>query len=192
MAFVRRILSGNNRVWVLLPAMFFTVVAWGCGPNANPATPATPGVPLLSGAAGGSAPLTAEEIDAITLSIQDEYHALFTYTKVIADLGELKPFSKIVLAETKHVNVVGRLFTKHGLGIPASEWSESNVTTFVELLDACIGGRDAEIVNVALYDELLLTPNLPKDIAKVFTKLRTASLNHHLPAFEKCIARESR
>jgi hypothetical protein len=37
-----------------------------------------------------------------------------------------------------------------------------------------------------MYDDLLASP-LPDDVVKVFTKLRAASLNNHLPAFQNCV-----
>ncbi|MEJ2205087.1 MAG: hypothetical protein P8170_13380 [Gemmatimonadota bacterium] len=60
--------------------------------------------------------------------------------------------------------------------------------TFDSRLAACEAGRDAEIANVALYDVLLLL-DLPNDVTTVFTNLRAASQDNHLPAFETCVAK---
>jgi hypothetical protein len=43
----------------------------------------------------------------------------------------------------------------------------------------------AEIANVAMYDGFLLL-DLPDDVRTVFGNLRSASLDQHLPTFEKC------
>ncbi len=50
---------------------------------------------------------------------------------------------------------------------------------------ACQRGVDVEIDDIALYDNLL--PGMQHgDIIQVFTNLRSASINNHLPAFEAC------
>ena len=143
----------------------------------------------MSAQPGDSAPLAPEFVDAINESIQDEYYALFTYTRVVTDFGDVQPFSIIRLAEMRHSAAVGGLFTKRGLEIPGSEWDESNVPTFAFFLAACIGGKESETANIAMYDRLLSTPELPSDVRNVFTNLRAASLEQHLPAFERCINR---
>lgn len=130
-------------------------------------------------------PVTAEVLDALNLAIQDEYHAEFVYLKVIADFGEVQPFSRIVNAEERHSEAIGKVFTNHDLPVPASDWNLGNVPSFGSLPDACAAGVEAEIANIALYDELL-TLDLPQDARNVFTNIRAASLENHLPAFEAC------
>ena len=134
---------------------------------------------------GSNDPLTAKVVEALNLAIQDEYHAEFVYLKVIADFGEVQPFSRIVEAEQRHSAVVGKVFTNHGLAVPASEWNIGNVPSFDSLPAACAAAVEAEIANIALYDELL-TWDLPQDARNVFTNIRAASLENHLPAFEAC------
>lgn len=134
---------------------------------------------------GSNDPLTAKVVEALNLAIQDEYHAEFVYLKVIADFGEVQPFSRIVEAEQRHSAVVGKVFTNHGLAVPASEWNIGNVPSFGSLPAACEAAVEAEIANIALYDKLL-TWDLPQDARNVFTNIRAASLENHLPAFEAC------
>jgi hypothetical protein len=58
------------------------------------------------------------------------------------------------------------------------------------LLDACKVGVKSEIANRALYDHWLSQVEEP-DLRTVFIKLRDASQNNHLPAFERCQQRLS-
>jgi len=121
----------------------------------------------------------------MTTAIQDEYRAKTTYAKVLAELGDMTPFSNIVNAETNHVASIATLFVNRGLPVPASAWTADDAPTFDTRLAACLGGEASENANVTMYDGLLLL-ELPNDVRSVFTNLRLASLNQHLPAFQKC------
>jgi hypothetical protein len=124
--------------------------------------------------------------DAMTEAIQDEYHARFTYLKVLVDLGsDTGPFDNIVEAEKQHVDAIFELFIAREWEIPESAWTLDNVPTFATRVEACLGGVDAENENIDMYDELL-TLDLPLDVEEVFVNLQAASFEHHLPAFEAC------
>jgi len=133
----------------------------------------------------GSGAITDEVLNALNLAIQDEYHAEFVYARVIADFGQVQPFYNIINAEQRHSEAVGRVFTNHDLTVPASEWNLGNVPSFGSLPAACAAAVEAEIANIALYDEFL-TLDLPQDARNVFVNIRAASLEKHLPAFEAC------
>jgi len=64
-----------------------------------------------------------------------------------------------------------------------------NVTAPATLLEAAVTGVTAEILNVALYDDALSKSEVQKypSLVQVFTNLRAASLNNHLPAFEAAV-----
>jgi len=124
----------------------------------------------------------------MTVSIQAEHYALFTYSKVLADFGGVQPFSNIRDAEQRHVDSIGGLFTTRGLEIPPSVWDESNVPTFTRLRDACLAGMEIERANAAMYEGFLLS-ELPADVSTVFLNLLAASRDQHLPAFERCLDR---
>jgi len=68
----------------------------------------------------------------------------------------------------------------------AEEWSTGNVPRFGSVPEACAVGADAEVANVAVYDELMAEAELPADVLTVFASNRLASLERHLPAFEAC------
>ena len=50
--------------------------------------------------------LTEIEIQVLNEALDDEYHAWATYDQVIADFGEVRPFSNIREAEARHINAL--------------------------------------------------------------------------------------
>lgn len=127
--------------------------------------------------------------DVLDTALQDEYRAEATYGSAIAAYGEVRPFTRIVLAEGRHVSAVARLIQKRGLPVP--DWdSEAHPipADFNELepADACALGYQAEIDNVAMYTELIGL-GLPADVESVFQSLQTASELNHMPAFSRCM-----
>jgi hypothetical protein len=75
---------------------------------------------------------------------------------------------------------------KFGVPIPADPYM-GNVTAPATLLEAAEIGVMAEILNVAMYDDLLTKVGNYSSLLQVFTNLRAASLNNHLPAFEAAV-----
>lgn len=162
------------------------------------------GIALRAGVALGSALLllacdngtqatapTAEVNDAaleeiLLEAIQDEYHAEAVYQGVLNDFGQVYPFANILTAEVRHSTAIGRLYENRGWAVPASAWNADNAPHFAGVPEACAVGADAEIANVAVYDDLLASGELPADVVQVFTSNRSASLERHLPAFETC------
>jgi rubrerythrin len=136
-------------------------------------------------AGGAVGPVGGDVVSAMTEAVQDEFHAYYTYQRVIDDLGSMAPFTAIHDAEWLHIGAVSNLFVKRDMAVPASTWTLDNVPRFANLQAACAGAVDAEIENVMMYDRLLLQ-TLPADVEQVFENLREASLEHHLPAFEQC------
>ena len=53
--------------------------------------------------------LTDEEIGGLLAALDDEYMAHATYMQVIADFGEVLPFTNIVEAEGRHIDALARL-----------------------------------------------------------------------------------
>jgi len=71
------------------------------------------------------------------------------------------------------------------MAVPASEWDADNVPRFSTLAAACAAAVDAELANIAIYDGFFAL-DLPADVRTVFENNRRASLQKHLPAFERC------
>jgi len=104
---------------------------------------------------------------------------------VLVDFGEVLPFSNIIQAEERHADAIARAYLSRGWEVPASEWSVTNVPRFQSVTEACQVGAEAEVANIEVYDELMVE-ELPSDVLQIFTSNRVASLNAHLPAFQRC------
>lgn len=144
----------------------------GCGDGESPTSP-SPGTS------------TVEVRAALDRSIQDEYRSETTYQGVVNDLGQLLPFVNVLTAEQRHSATIAALFTRYGLSAPANAWTIATVPHYGTVSEACRAAATAERANVALYDDLLRL-DLPADVRQAFTNLRAASLQNHLPAFERC------
>ncbi len=132
------------------------------------------------------APLTTQEADALEQAILEEYGAynLYTYIANTYDYGDL--FARIAQAEMQHTNALIRQAEKYGMVVPENP-GLANPPIFTMMEDACQAGVDAEILDARLYDELMLLSD-KADLEQVYTRLQTASLKSHLPAFEACLA----
>jgi hypothetical protein len=119
-------------------------------------------------------------------AINDEYQARAFYTAVIEKFGNIRPFSNIVQAEDRHVQLWNRLFTLYGVAIPEDDLADK-IEVPDTLVEACQMGVEAEIANVKMYDNFLSFVQEP-DLKAAFTQLRQVSQNNHLPAFERCVA----
>jgi hypothetical protein len=122
---------------------------------------------------------------SLGLAIQDEYRTQGTYAKVLAEHGDVTPFSNILVAETAHVGSLSALYAAREWPVPGSDWQPEDIPSFATLLLACEAGVALEEANVALYDGLL-AGELPADVRTVFLNLQAASRDHHQPAFARC------
>ncbi len=129
-------------------------------------------------------PLTAEESTALQDAILEEYGAFNLYTAVTNEFGSVIPFARIIRSETQHISALVRMADKYGVEVPANPGLAA-ATEFSTLADACQAGVDAEIADAALYDELSAVTS-HSDLLQVYSRLQSASLNSHLPAFESC------
>lgn len=133
--------------------------------------------------------LSAEEIAALHEALDDEYKAWATYDQVIRDFGAVRPFINIRESEARHIAALSALFAHYGLPLPQNDWA-GKVERFESLRAACQAGVDGEIENERLYRRLLGAAR-QADVRDVFERLRAASQLRHLPAFRRCVARES-
>ena len=121
---------------------------------------------------------------ALTDAINDEYKARAIYQKVIDTFGAVKPFANIIKAEETHIGELKPLFKKYGIEVPKDEWYKQ-VPGFATEREACATAVQAEIDNAKMYDGFL-TFVKEQDIVAVFKRLRSASQDNHLPAFQRC------
>jgi hypothetical protein len=147
-----------------------------------------PGDGTCDGSGDGTCNATSPEgLEAILVeALQEEYKAEWTYRRVLADLGDVAPFSIIAESEARHVDAILHLFARREWAAPESVWRLDNVATFGTLAAACAGGVAVENEDGALYEQFLSRDDLPQDAVNVFTNLQAVSLNNHLPAFQSC------
>ena len=137
-----------------------------------------------NGQSSGREPLDEADVQALELALDDEYHALAVYQSVIADFGEVEPFVEIAQSEQRHIDALLKQFDKHGLVVPDNPWL-GNIPGFESVQAACQVGVEAEIANVALYEQLFSMTDDPA-LVQVFTNLSRASQESHLPEFQSC------
>ncbi|MGI0493675.1 ferritin-like domain-containing protein [Alkalinema pantanalense CENA528] len=127
---------------------------------------------------------------ALIEALNDEYKARATYRAILDKFGNIRPFVNIIESEERHIQALLLLFRKYGLPIPQDPW-DGCVAIPASVQEACQQGVQAEIENAALYHRLLdLSQGYP-DVQTVFLNLQRASQNNHLPAFQRCAARET-
>lgn len=147
----------------------------------------------LGDAAFARTTLPSSVIQALDLALADERQAHLDYTAIVERFGEVRPFSNIVHAEARHINALLPIYAHYNAPIPTNDHVVDRDIETLSLTDLCQKGIDAEIENVRLYDEQLLpaVEDYP-DIAGIFQRLRDASANRHLPAFQRCVERHGR
>ena len=131
--------------------------------------------------------LTEAEIYALNEALNDEYLAWATYDQLIADFGEVRPFSNIREAEARHIKALCTLFARYGLPVPENPWP-GKVARYASLHAACEAGVAAEIANGEMYERLFGATQRP-DILTVLRNLQAASQQRHLVAFQRCTQR---
>ena len=127
--------------------------------------------------------LTESEVRVLLEALDDEHRAWATYDQVLADFGDVRPFSNIREAEARHIDALRVLFERYGLAVPANPWP-GRVERYPSLQAACAAGVAAEIANGELY-ERLLGQTQREDIRAVLRQLQAASQQRHLPAFQR-------
>jgi len=129
--------------------------------------------------------------EALRRALEDEYHARATYRAVLDAFGDVRPFVNIVESEERHIQALKRLFEKHGLAVPHDNWA-GRVPAPESLERACEDAVEAELENAALYEKLIEAAHGHPEAQETFRRLRAASQERHLPAFERASGREGR
>lgn len=132
------------------------------------------------------ATLSDDVIQSLESALDDEYHALSFYEKVIAKFGTVRPFSMIKNSEEQHIAMLLSIYDKYGITPKPNTWPQK-LNAPSSLQQSCQTGVEAEIANAELYrTKLLPAVAAYADITKVFTNLMNASAQKHLQAFERC------
>jgi hypothetical protein len=134
---------------------------------------------------GPVGPDPADIAAMLELALQEEYKAQYLYQSVLGAFGpDTLPFALIVESEKRHVEALQLLFARRGLVPPPP--TPPGFPTYASLALACAAGAAAEVEDAAFYSPYLQRTDLPQDVRNVFTNLQAASLENHLPAFERC------
>ena len=148
---------------------------------------------LMAAAPVWSQTLTPDAEAALGSALQDERHAEAFYSGVMAKFGNARPFSNIIEAERQHEAMLIGLYETYGVAVPENGFATGVLIAPAApetLADACKIGVEAEIANRDLYDgNLLPAVAAYPDITLVMQRLRDASEENHLPAFQRCANR---
>ncbi len=128
--------------------------------------------------------LDAEEQAILAEFLIDEHKALAIYETIMADFGEVAPFTAIARAERNHIAALERIYTRYSIDLPAIPTFD--IPSFTSIEGAAAAAVQAEVDNAALYDRLLSGID-NADVVRVATNLRNASLNNHLPALQTVV-----
>ena len=124
--------------------------------------------------------------EALQAALDDEYHARATYRAVLEAFGEVRPFINIVESEERHIQALKQQFEHHGIALPSDKWA-GRVSAPESLERACEDAVQAEHENAALYGKLIEAASEHPDVQDTFRRLRAASQERHLPAFERAV-----
>jgi hypothetical protein len=130
----------------------------------------------------------ASVLDAL-LGAEGEYAAYATYAAILEQYGNVNPFSSIMEAEARHIDALKGILDRYGVEYPMDNPYLGAIQVPESLAAAARAGAEAEIANVTLYEQQLEVVADYPDILAVFMSLQTASLEKHLPAFERAAAR---
>lgn len=135
--------------------------------------------------------LKPEVVEALEAALDDELKAAAFYRAVMEKHGTLRPFDHVVKAERRHADHLLVLFERYGLDVPDNRWIEHDFEVAETVKAVCEQAVTAEIENIELYDGFLVSV-AEEDVHQVFTWLRDASEDRHLPAFQRCVERDGR
>ena len=172
-----------KKIWAMMSILVLTAtLAAGC--TAQDANTEAAGQTAADDYGAAGAILYGQKLsveDMLNYAIEDEYLARQTYADIMADYGEVTPFSNIILAEEYHIELLTGLFESYGYTMPKDQSAahESLPRSFEEALQT---GAVIEEDNIAMY-EMFLAVDLPDDVSAVFEELKAASENH-LTAFQ--------
>ena len=136
--------------------------------------------------------ITIEAQEAVLEALagaEGEYAAYATYDAILNEYGNVNPYANIMAAEARHIDALKQILDQYEVAYPTENPYLGMLEAPDSLAEAAQAGVDAEIANVALYEEQLAAVADYPDIVEVFVNLQAASQEQHLPAFERAAAR---
>ncbi len=114
-----------------------------------------------------------------------EYANLARYGAIIDKFGPVQPYVNVKTAEEQHISALVRQLQRFRAEVPANPYL-GKTTAPADLLSAAKAGVAGEEANVAMFDTLL--PQVTDlGLTRVFTNLRRASQEMHLPLFQAAV-----
>lgn len=113
---------------------------------------------------------------------EGEFAAAASYQAVIDKFGQVEPYVTILAAEQRHISALTRQLSAFSVEVPSNPYLGKLVAP-ADLKGAAQAWAEGEILNVALYDRLLVSTQ-SSNLYRVFTNLRRSSQESHLPMFQ--------
>lgn len=141
-------------------------------------------------AEGGVLPGEVQEMVLEALAGPEGEHAAYaTYSAIIDTYGEVNPFTNIMESEAYHIEALTSILDAYDVSYPGENPYLGAIEVPESLAAAAQAGVDAELANVDLYQRQLEAVSDYPEIYNVFVSLQSASLNQHMPAFERAVER---
>lgn len=186
----------HRRLGLVLLALLVAAMS-ACADTSGTATSSsassTASTPSMQPDAGSAAAATAPQ-DPVAAAAWEalmgpdgEYAASAAYAAVIERYGEVEPYVSIQAAEQRHVAALSRWLERHGVSVADNPWT-GQIAAPQDLATAAQAWADGEVANVALYDDLMSRASSDAQLTRIFTNLRRASQEQHLPAFTAAAA----
>ena len=173
----------NRMLASVLLASAGTIVGAGCATTEATRTTSACCCQSCVVTPGNASAVDTKTADALRATLMDERRVQEYYNGVLATHGQVRPFANIVHAEARHEAAIESLMTRHGVTVPAE--APTNIPIVPATITECARlAATLERENIAMYDRFLAEVT-EADIRLVFENLRAASLNNHLPAFER-------
>lgn len=190
----------NRRFGVVVLTAALALSLAACSPTAttpsatstvDPPTPTVTATAVPSGSASAPTPAPSTPAAAVWEALMGpdgEYANRARYGAVIDKFGSVQPYANVKAAEDQHITALIRQLQRYGAEIPANPYL-GKVTAPADLQSAARAAVAGEQANVAMFDKLL-TRVTDTGLTRVFTNLRRASLETHLPLFEAAAAHD--
>jgi hypothetical protein len=137
---------------------------------------------------GAPEPGTADAAAWEALMGEDgEYMAAAMYDAVIDKFGPVEPYVSILSAEERHAARLAGYLRSAGVEVPANPYLGA-VPAPDNLVSAAQAWAEGEKLNIAMYDELTTQAADDAQLTMIFSHLRAASQDAHLPMFEAAAA----
>ena len=133
---------------------------------------------------GAPEPGTADAAAWEALMGEDgEYMSAAMYDAVLKEFGTVEPYVTILAAENHHSDILAMHLRRAGYEVPTNPYL-GKVDAPSDLVAAANAWAEGEKRNVAMYDALAKQAKDDAQLTMMFTHLKGASQNAHLPLFE--------